>query len=153
MTLRRILFKREPELARPKHSTPSRFSRIAWEWLVSGAPFIIDIRNSWVPVLLRSPFCYSGTNEMNEINAGRKEETTIAWHALISSQCLIAVARGARNSERRKNGKEKVEKNGGKGDNRGGGLHRQQQVSARATTVISMSRIGCYDRSRPIKMA
>lgn len=71
-----------------------------------------------------------------------KEETTIAWHALISGLGLIAWARGhATASGERTEGRA-----GAQGAAEGLPLH--QQVSGRATTVISMSRIGYHGYRR-----
>lgn len=64
----------------------------------------------------------------------------MAWHALISGPRSNRVGLRARNREQRKDGRA-----GAQAAERLL-LHRQQQVSARATTVVSMSRMGDHGR-------
>lgn len=69
-----------------------------------------------------------------------KREASMAWHTLISGLGLIAWARGHATASGETT-EERVRAQAAEGLL----LHRQQQVSACATTVVSMSRMGYHD--------
>lgn len=104
-----------------------------WPLLLS----IIDIR------IRESPFTlcrFATTKQTKRTKQMRvKREATMAWHTLISGLGLIAWARGhATASEERTEERAQAAE--------GLLLHWQQQVSACATTVVSMSQMGYHGR-------